>query len=133
MTGITAADIPFSSDTQEVERSAEAVNWPAPLRQAAYHGVIGDMVRALAPHTEADPAALLVQILVMFGSVIGRGAYLRCGGRHSPPQPLRRDRRGNIEGAQRGQPWRSATPVRAQSILTGFASATRQACRQARG
>jgi hypothetical protein len=46
--------------------------WPAPLAQEAYYGLAGDIVRALAPQTEADPAALLVQTLVFFGNVIGR-------------------------------------------------------------
>jgi len=51
--------------------------WPRPLNGAAYHGVFGELVNAVAPHTEADPAALLIQTLVMFGSVIGRTAHWR--------------------------------------------------------
>jgi hypothetical protein len=35
----------------------------------------GDFVRQLEPHTEADPVAILVQTLVMFGNLIGRNAY----------------------------------------------------------
>jgi hypothetical protein len=46
-----------------------------PLEVAAYHGLVGDFVRMVEPHTEADPVALLVQTLVCFGNVIGRGAY----------------------------------------------------------
>jgi hypothetical protein len=34
-------------------------------------------VRAIEPHSESDPVALLVQGLVAFGSVIGRGAHYR--------------------------------------------------------
>lgn len=49
--------------------------YPSPPAQSAFHGILGDIVRTLAPHTEADPAALLLQSLVMFGSVIGRGVY----------------------------------------------------------
>jgi hypothetical protein len=33
------------------------------------------LIRALAPHTEADPHALLVQFLVGYGNVIGRSAH----------------------------------------------------------
>jgi hypothetical protein len=46
--------------------------WPAPLANEAYHGLAGDVVRALEPQTEAHPAALLIQFLVAYGNVIGR-------------------------------------------------------------
>ena len=49
--------------------------WPTPLRDPAYHGAVGELVRAIEPHTEADPVAVLMQILVMFGNVIGRTAH----------------------------------------------------------
>jgi hypothetical protein len=35
----------------------------------------GDIVDTLAPHTEADPVAVLVQLLVACGALIGRGAW----------------------------------------------------------
>lgn len=61
------------------ERSPVAVvEWPNPLAQSAYFGVFGEIVTALEPHTEADPAAILIQQLVMFGSVIGRTAHFRA-------------------------------------------------------
>jgi hypothetical protein len=50
--------------------------WPK-LREAAFHGLAGRFVRKLEPHTEADPAGILVQFLVMFGSLVGRGPYFR--------------------------------------------------------
>jgi hypothetical protein len=40
----------------------------------ARHGFIGEVLDLIEPHTEADPHALLVQLLVAFGNVIGRGA-----------------------------------------------------------
>jgi hypothetical protein len=49
--------------------------WPDPLGEAAYYGLAGDIVKTIDPHTEADPVAILSQILVMFGSVIGRRAH----------------------------------------------------------
>jgi len=49
-----------------------ADTWPAPLGEEAYHGIVGDIVRAISPHTEADEAALLVQLLVAAGNCIGR-------------------------------------------------------------
>ena len=51
-----------------------AASYPS-LHPAALYGLAGDFVRAIAPHTEADPVALLIQFLVAFGSVIGRCAH----------------------------------------------------------
>ncbi len=49
--------------------------WPPPLSDEAFHGLAGEIVKAIEPHTEADPAALLIQFLAAFGNVVGRGAY----------------------------------------------------------
>jgi hypothetical protein len=49
--------------------------WPSPLAAEAFHGLAGDAVRVLEPATEADPAALLLQLLVGFGNVAGRGPH----------------------------------------------------------
>lgn len=54
------------------------VEWPDPLKAPAYYGVFGAIVKALDPHTEADPAAILIQQLVIFGSIIGRTAHFRA-------------------------------------------------------
>jgi hypothetical protein len=52
-------------------------DWPEPLREEAYHGLVGEFVRAVEPHTEADPVAVMIQFLTAFGNAIGRGAYYR--------------------------------------------------------
>jgi hypothetical protein len=46
---------------------------PAPLREAAFHGLAGKFVKLVGPRTEADPAATLVQFLLAFGNACGRG------------------------------------------------------------
>jgi hypothetical protein len=51
--------------------------WPYPPDDQAYYGLAGQIVRAIDPHTEADSTALLVQILVLFGNLIGRTAHFR--------------------------------------------------------
>jgi hypothetical protein len=53
--------------------------WPQALRPEAFHGVAGELVETVSPHTEADPAALLVQFLVAFGNVVGRRAHYVAG------------------------------------------------------
>jgi hypothetical protein len=50
--------------------------YPAPLEEAAFFGPLGALVRLIEPASEADPAALLAQALVLFGNVIGRGPHL---------------------------------------------------------
>jgi hypothetical protein len=42
-------------------------------------GLVGDIVRTLAPHTEADPAALLLQSLTAVGNIIGRNPHFYVG------------------------------------------------------
>lgn len=55
------------------------------LDEAAYHGIAGTIVKTIEPHSEADPAALLLQTLAMVGNVIGRGPYYQVeSDRHYP-------------------------------------------------
>jgi hypothetical protein len=46
-----------------------------PLGEAALHGLAGFAVRTIAPHTEAHPAAILLQLLAVFGNLVGRGPH----------------------------------------------------------
>src|SRR5262249_10579974 len=48
--------------------------WPI-LNEVALHGLAGDVVHTIEPHTEADPVAILLQYLISFGNAIGRGPY----------------------------------------------------------
>jgi hypothetical protein len=48
---------------------------PTSLASEAFHGLAGDIVNTILPFTEAAAPALLGQLLVAFGSVIGRSAY----------------------------------------------------------
>ncbi len=76
----TIADQSTTGDTSGQQPEAKRKNAPSPvLSEKAYHGLAGRIVRTIAPHTEADNAALLVQLLAGFGSVIGRAAYFRIG------------------------------------------------------
>ncbi len=50
---------------------------------AAFHGLPGEIVRLIEPHTEADSAALLFQLLAAYGNIIGRNSYMVAdGARH---------------------------------------------------
>ena len=71
----SAAD---DEQTDLTSLSSRAVDYPAPPDEAAYYGLAGEIVRRIAPQTEADPVALLVQFLVAFGNVIRPHGSLGC-------------------------------------------------------
>lgn len=52
----------------------EPERWQHRISDDALYGLAGDIVRAIEPNSEADTAALLIHLLVMFGNVIGRTA-----------------------------------------------------------
>lgn len=52
----------------------EQPTWPA-LATAAYHGLVGEIVSMIEPHSEADPMAILLSMLVCFGNAVGRGPH----------------------------------------------------------
>lgn len=54
-----------------------APQWPEPLAPEAFYGLAGEIVHAIEPHSEADPAALLLQFLAAFGSAAGSGPFFR--------------------------------------------------------
>ena len=49
------------------------------LREQALYGLAGHVVRTLAPHTEAHPAAILLQFLAAFGNAAGPGPHCLVG------------------------------------------------------
>jgi hypothetical protein len=53
--------------------------WPL-IDDAAYYGLAGDAVRTIDPHTEADPVAILIQLLAYFGNIVGRNQHYRVEG-----------------------------------------------------
>ncbi len=59
--------------------------FPESIRPAAFHGIIGQIVQTIQPHTEACREAVLVQLLAALGNVIGRSAYFYAGdSKHHP-------------------------------------------------
>jgi hypothetical protein len=51
--------------------------WPEPAAPDVYYGPVGEFVQGVAPETEADPLAVLVHVLLMFGNASGRSAYVQ--------------------------------------------------------
>jgi hypothetical protein len=102
--------------------------WPAPPEEAVYHELLGEIVTRIAPHTEADPVAILTQLLVSFGAAVGRGAYFLVEAtRHHPNEYMCLV--GDSARARKGSSWDhvrrliiSADPSLEPRILTGLSS-----------
>lgn len=60
--------------------SDESNSQPLELAPDAFYGLAGEIVHAVEPHTEADPAGLLIQLLVAFGNLVGRGPHFSVDG-----------------------------------------------------
>lgn len=77
------AETPEEESYNSLAHTEVLTDFPQPPKDAAFHGLAGDIVRRIEPHTEADPVAVLVQTLTAFGSVIGREAFATAdGSRH---------------------------------------------------
>ena len=103
-------------------------DWPAPPAQAVHHGLAGEIVGEIAPHTEADPVAILAQLLIAFGAAVGRGAWFSVEAtRHHPNEFLVLV--GDSARARKGSSWdhvhrliSDADPAIGSRILTGLSS-----------
>ena len=70
----------LNKDLEETEIKVKP--FPVP-NEKCFHGLAGDYVRFIEPHTEADKMALLIQFLAYFGNIIGRSAFYQVeGSRH---------------------------------------------------
>lgn len=49
------------------------------LDEAAFHGPVGELVRLIEPHSQADPIALLTNALAAIGNLIGPSPHARHG------------------------------------------------------
>ena len=102
--------------------------WPEPPGPAAYHGLAGEIVDQIAPHTEADPVAILSQLLIAFGAAVGRGAHFQIeASSHHPNEFLVLV--GDSAKARKGSSWDNvarllahADPTLTARILTGLSS-----------
>ncbi|MGH2842298.1 MAG: DUF3987 domain-containing protein, partial [Solirubrobacteraceae bacterium] len=102
--------------------------WPAAPQAVVYHGLAGEIVNTIAPETEADPVAILSQLLVAFGAAVGRGAFFQVEAtRHHPNEFLVLV--GDSARARKGSSWdhvhrliTGADTTISGRILTGLSS-----------
>ena len=76
--------IMFPHRDRIADRATE--RWPDPLEPEAFHGLLGDTVRAISPFSEADQAALMAHALTAFGAVIGANVKAFAGDAEHPPR-----------------------------------------------
>jgi Bifunctional DNA primase/polymerase, N-terminal/Protein of unknown function (DUF3987) len=69
---------PANTAEPDPEETPIIDQWPT-IDYAMFHGLPGEFVARIDPETEADPVATLIQLLVAFGSMIGRRAHFRVG------------------------------------------------------
>ena len=72
---IGLAPAPGSAAEVEPIRTAQAPLVVPPLKLEAFYGLAGRVVDCVAPTSEADPAAILLHVLLGAGNLIGRSVY----------------------------------------------------------
>ena len=70
---------PDDAEDSDYAEDSEPATGPPTLADTALYGVAGLVVRSLAPHTEADPAAILLQFLAAFGNLVGPAPHCLVG------------------------------------------------------
>jgi 5S rRNA maturation endonuclease (ribonuclease M5) len=97
------------SRIQDLSQFDDNPSWPT-LSLAAFHGLPGDIVRAIMPFTEADPAAMLTSALVAFGNAVGSGpAAIADAASH--PARLFICVVGKTAKARKGTSWRNVARI----------------------
>lgn len=62
----------YDEDAPTIRRA-----WPLPLGRAAYHGLVGEFLELVEPHTESDAPALAFQLLAALGNALGGSRFFR--------------------------------------------------------
>jgi len=103
-TGATAADV----------EDLPHLPFTPTLAREAYHGWAGQVVDAIAPYSEADPAAILLHVLVAAGNLLGHGPHAMVEHtRHSLNEFVAFV--GRSSKARKGQAW--STPLHLLSAV----------------
>jgi hypothetical protein len=79
------------------------------LSPEALCGPIGEIVQVIEPHTEAHPAAVLIQLLAGFGSLIGSSPYAMGDAEH--PAVIFATIVGQSSKSRKGTSWQPAKAV----------------------
>lgn len=103
----TEIDASSSQQTREAEKVNHVPMWPA-LKEAALAGMIGEFVQRAAKNSEADPAAILFNLLPFLGCIIGPNTYLEIGDDRHPARLFTL----TVGATGRGRKGTAAAPVK---------------------
>jgi len=127
---LSLLDPPTPDDGQPADAGLlpAPAGWPAPPDRAVYHELLGEIVNRIAPNTEADPVAILTQLVVSFGAAVGRGAWFTVEAtRHHPNEYMCLV--GDSARGRKGSSWDhvrrlilTADPTLEPRVLTGLSS-----------
>jgi hypothetical protein len=67
------------NDGEEPEEALAPEALHPALSETCFYGPLGEITNAVAPCTEADPAAILIQLLIAFGNLIGSSPHFWVG------------------------------------------------------
>ena len=102
---------------------------PVQIDGRAFHGPLGEIVSEIAPESEADPVAILVDLLAAFGNAAGRGPHFMVGGSYHSPAvfpvlvgPTARARKGTSHGYIQQVMEHADPDWAADHVATGLAS-----------
>lgn len=100
---------------------------PPALDRAVLHGLLGDIVKAAEPTTEADPIGVLVSLLAGVGVAVGTGPFIQVGNSRHPLLiwPLIFGRTGSGrkgEATDTAERFLRADPQLAELTVTGLSS-----------
>ena len=76
--GVVTQKSSAADDDEDLLVGTSDDSWPKALSDTALVGPVGDFVRTIEPFTEADPAALVFQLIVAFGNLIGRNVWFKA-------------------------------------------------------
>ena len=125
---LSLLDQPPADDQPGERLLSPPAGWPAAPDPVVYHELPGEIVARIAPHTEADPIAILTQLLVAFGASVGRSAYFQVEATlHYPNEFMCLV--GDSSRARKGSSWDhvrrlviGADPTLQPRVLTGLSS-----------
>lgn len=81
--GEPTADYHGPDDDQLWAEGCDERPWPT-IEPAAWRGPLGEVVRAIEPHSETDPIALAVELMTALGNCIGAGPHAIADGSLHP-------------------------------------------------
>lgn len=106
---VTHEDLATANEQNERDEFADLVNFPV-LDEAAHQGLAGEVLAAIAPHTEAHPIGILLSFLVAVGTALGTSIkWLVSGTAH--PLRIHAVLVGRTGQGRKGTSWSAAKLV----------------------